>query len=60
MTNVCPVCVMREILVGGQHISSVGENAVHAWCSNHEDITNSENLVCNYGIENHVHGSVCF
>jgi hypothetical protein len=45
--NVCSVCLDDTIPVGGMHICSLCRGKVHAWCSNHEDITNSANLVCN-------------
>ena len=45
--DVCSVCVDDTIPVGGMHICSLCRGKVHAWCSNHEDITNSANLVCN-------------
>ena len=50
INDVCSVCLLSEIPVGGEHICSVCINAVHAWCSNHEDITSSAYLVCNYCI----------
>ena len=46
--NVCSVCHFKDIPVGGEHVCSVSKHAVHAWCSNHEDITSSADLVC-YG-----------
>ena len=48
--NVCSLCHMLSIPVGGEHICSICKNAVHAWCSNHEQITSSSDLVCNYCI----------
>ncbi|XP_046864652.1 uncharacterized protein LOC124459175 [Xenia sp. Carnegie-2017] len=48
INNICPVCMLKDIHVGGEHICSICKNAVHAWCSNHEEITSSANLVCNY------------
>ena len=46
--HVCSLCHMLSIPVGGEHICSICKNAVHAWCSNHEQITSSSDLVCNY------------
>lgn len=43
----CSVCFNRSIPVGGTHVCSIYKKKVHAWCSNHEDISNSANLVCN-------------
>jgi hypothetical protein len=43
---VCSVCHLKDIPVGGEHVCSVCKNVVHAWCSNHEDITSSADLVC--------------
>ena len=48
MNNICSVCYIQDIPVGREHICSICKNAVHAWCSNHEDITSSSELVCNY------------
>ena len=44
--SVCGVCCKMEIPVGREHICSICKSAVHAWCSNHDDITNSSELVC--------------
>ena len=51
MNNVCSVCCIEDIPVGGEHVCTVCKNALHAWCSNHEDITTSSELVCNYCLE---------
>jgi hypothetical protein len=51
MNSVCPVCSLKDIPVGGEHICSICKSAVHAWCSNHEDITSSLDLVCNYCLD---------
>ena len=47
MSHVCTVCSDERIPVLGEHICTVCKNIVHAWCSNHEHITSSLNLVCN-------------
>ena len=44
--NVCSVCHLKAIPVGGEHVCSVCRNAVHAWCSYHEDVSSSADLVC--------------
>lgn len=44
--NMCSVCLIDSIPVGGEHVCSVCKTAVHAWCSNHEDITSSADLIC--------------
>ena len=47
--SICSVCHSKDIPVvpvGGEHVCSVCKNAIHAWCSNHGDITNSAELVC--------------
>ena len=46
--GICSVCLLNSIPVGGEHVCTICKNAVHAWCSNHEDITSSSNLICNY------------
>ena len=48
--NVCRVCSLKSIPVNGEHTCTVCKKAVHAWCSNHENITCSADLVCNYCI----------
>ena len=50
LNHVCPVCSMKSIPVNGEHVCTVCKKAVHAWCSNHENITNSADLICNYCI----------
>ena len=50
VNHVCPVCSMKSIPVNGEHVCTVCKKAVHAWCSNHENITNSADLICNYCI----------
>ena len=45
--NICSVCSDSSIPVGGAHICSVCSKAIHAWCSIHEDTTNSAHLKCN-------------
>jgi hypothetical protein len=50
-SSVCSVCHLKEIPVGREHICTICGKAVHAWCSNHEDITSSANLICSYCIE---------
>ena len=49
VNHVCPVCSMKSIPVNGEHVCTVCKKAVHA-CSNHENITNSADLICNYCI----------
>ena len=44
--DTCPVCFDTNIPVGGMHVCSLCRKKVHAWCSNHEDITDSSNLIC--------------
>jgi hypothetical protein len=51
LNNVCSVCRIQDIPVGGEHTCSICKSAVHAWCSNHEDITSSSDLVCNYCLD---------
>ena len=47
VNHVCPVCSMTSILpVDGEHVCSVCKKAVHACCSNHENITSSVDLIC--------------
>ena len=46
--RVCGVCMLSSIPVGGGHICTHCGSAVHAWCSNHEDISSSADLVCNF------------
>ena len=48
--QLCPVCSLESIPVNGEHVCKVCNKAVHAWCSNHEHITNSADLICNYCI----------
>ena len=36
--RLCGVCMLSSIPVGGEHICAHCGSAVHAWCSNHEDI----------------------
>ena len=50
VNHVCPVCSMKSIPVNGEHVCTVCKKAVCAWCSNHENITNSADLICNYCI----------
>ena len=50
VNHVCPVCSLKSIPVNGQHVCTVCKQAVHAWCSNHENITSSADLICNYCI----------
>ena len=50
VNHVCPVCCLKSIPVNGEHVCTVCKKAVHAWCSNHEDITSSADLICNYCI----------
>ena len=47
VNHVCPVCSMTSIPVDGEHVCSVCKKAVHAWCSNHEKMTSSADLICN-------------
>ena len=47
VNHVWPVCSMTSIPVDGEHVCSVCKKAVHAWCSNHENITSSADLICN-------------
>ncbi|XP_044181445.1 uncharacterized protein LOC122962426 [Acropora millepora] len=44
----CSVCSLQNIPVnvGQEHICTICYKPVHAWCSNHEDITRSSDLVC--------------
>ena len=42
----CSVCSSQSIPVGEGHICTICYKPVHAWCSNHEDITRSLDLVC--------------
>ena len=44
--KLCSVCKLKSIPVGREHICTVCKTAVHAWCSNHEAITRSSDLVC--------------
>ena len=44
--DTCPVCFDTNIPVGGMHVCSLCRKKVRAWCSNHEDITDSSNLIC--------------
>lgn len=46
--SICSVCLLDSIPVGGEHVCTICNQAVHAWCSNEEDITSSSNLICNY------------
>ena len=46
--KVCGVCMLSSIPVGGEHICTQCGSAVHAWCSNHEDISSSADLICNF------------
>lgn len=48
MNYVCPVCSMKSIPVNGEHVCTICKQAVHAWCSNHENITSSADLICDY------------
>jgi len=50
VNHVCPVCSMRSLLVNAGHVCTVCKQAVHAWCSDHENITSSADLICNYCI----------
>lgn len=50
LNNVCPVCSMKSIPVNGEHVCTVCKKAVHAWFSNHENITSSAVLICDYCI----------
>ena len=50
LNHICPVCSMKSIPVNGEHVCTVCKQAVHAWCSNHENITSSTHLLCNYCI----------
>ena len=50
VNHVCPVCYLKSIPVNGEHVCTVCKKAVHAWCSNHENITSSADLICNYCI----------
>ena len=50
LNHVCPVCSMKSIPVNGEHVCTVCKKAVHAWCSNHENITSSADLICDYCI----------
>ena len=43
---VCNVSSLQSIPVGQEHICTICYKHVHAWCSNHEDITRSSYLVC--------------
>ena len=46
--HICSVCSINSIPVAGEHVCTICNKAVHAWCSNHEEITDSSQLVCNY------------
>lgn len=46
--NLCSVCLLQDIPVGKEHICIICKKAVHAWCSNHEEITSSADLVCKH------------
>lgn len=46
--KICSVCLLASIPVGGEHVCSLCGKSVHAWCSNHEDISSSADLICNY------------
>ena len=48
INHVCPVCSMKSIPVNGEHVCTICKQAVHAWCSNHENITSSADLICDY------------
>ena len=39
---------LANIPVCGEHVCTQCGGAVHAWCSNHEDITSSADLICNF------------
>ena len=47
LPDICTVCQCDAIPVGGEHICSKCRSPVHAWCSNHELITDSSLLLCN-------------
>ena len=47
LPGACTVCCSDAIPVGGEHKCSKCRNSVHAWCSNHEQITDSSLLLCN-------------
>ena len=44
--DIYPVSFDTNIPVGGMHVCSLCGKKVHARCSNHEDITDSSNLIC--------------
>ena len=44
--DICPVFFDTNIPVGGMHVCSLCREEVHAWCTNHEDITDSSKLIC--------------
>ena len=48
--KVCGVCMLSSIPVSGEHICSqcICGSAVHAWCSNHENISSSAEFICNF------------
>jgi len=50
VNHVCPACSMRSFPVNAEHVCTVCKQAVHAWCSNQENITSSADLICNYCI----------
>ena len=45
MNRVCPVYSLKSIPINGEHVCPVCKKAVHAWCSNHENITSSADLI---------------
>ena len=50
VNHVCTVCALKSIPVNGEHVCTVCKTGVHAWCSNHENISSSVDLICNYCI----------
>ena len=51
VNHVCHACSMTSIPVSGEHVCTVCKKAVHAWCSNHENITSSADLIGDYCIQ---------
>ena len=48
VNHVCPVCSLKSITVNGEYICTVCQKAVHAWCSNPENISSSADLTCHH------------
>ena len=44
----CSVCSLQSIPVGQEHICTICYKRVHAWCSNHEDITRPSDFICKW------------